>query len=180
MELTPSVIRYLEQVYTSYQPEHDDKKPFAGFGFWLGEDHPVYHVIPDSIPRIRKPYAFYLRVSNVPDFLQSISSVLEKRLTDSPLAGYSGELKITSYRDGVRMVFGRGKLITVEGYNPAPYGHAGNAGFPPHTFLQLLFGYRNMDMLKSSFADCWTDRDEFHVLLDALFPRQPSDLWPIS
>lgn len=180
LDITPTVIRYLEHAHTQLPPPHGEKKPFNAFGFWLGEDHPVYHIIPDSLPRIRKPYAFYVRVPDVPDFLHLISPVLEKRLADSPLAGYSGELKITFYRDGVRMVFSRGKLTTVEGYTPTPYGHAGNAGFPPHTFLQLLFGYRSMDMLKSSFADCWTDRDEFHVLLDSLFPRQPSDLWPIS
>jgi hypothetical protein len=106
--------------------------------------------------------------------------VLEKRLAGSAMAGYSGELKVTFYRDGVRLVLAKGKLVTVEGYKPHPYGHEGNAGFPPHTFLQLLFGYRSMEMLKGSYADIWTDKDEVHLLLDALFPRQPSDLWPIS
>jgi hypothetical protein len=58
-------------------------------------------------------------------------------------------------------------------------GGSGNA-VSPHTFLQLLFGYRNMEALKGSFADCWTDRDEIHVLLDALFPTKASSVWPIS
>jgi Acetyltransferase (GNAT) domain len=179
-EVTPSVIRYLENVYSLYDPEHGTKKPFGAFGFWLGEDHPVYHVIPDSLPRLRKPYAWYLRVSNVPVFLQLISPVLEKRLAESPIAGYSGEVKITFYRGGVRMVLDKGKFTTLEAWKPTPYGHAGDAAFPPHTFLQLLFGYRNLDMLKASFVDCWTDRDEIHVLFDTLFPRQPSNVWPIS
>jgi hypothetical protein len=179
-EITPSVIRYLENIHTRYDPDHGVKKPFGVFGFWLGEDHPVYHVIPDSLPRVRKPYAWYLRVVDVPDFLRLITPVLEKRLAESPMAGYSGEVKITFYRDGIRMVFDKGRLVTVEAWKPTPVGHAGEAAFPPHTFLQLLFGYRSMDMLKASFVDCWTDRDEIHVLLDVLFPRQPSDLWPIS
>ena len=179
-EVTPAVIRYLESAHSHYPASHSEKKPFEAFGFWLGEDHPVYHVIPDSLPRVRKPYAFYVRMPNVADFLRLISPALEKHLAGSAMAGYSGELKITFYRDGVRMVFERGKLITIEAYEPTPYGHAGNAGFPPYTFLQLLFGYRSMEMLKSSFADIWTDKDEYHVLLDALFPRQPSDIWPVS
>jgi hypothetical protein len=180
LEVTPSVIRYLENAYDQYHPEHGEKKPFGAFGFWLGEDHPVYQVIPDRLPRVRKPYAWYLRLADVPDFLQLITPVLEKHLSESPMAGYSGEVKITFYRDGIRMVFDKGRLITVEAWKPTPVGHAGEAAFPPHTFLQLLFGYRSMDMLKASFVDCWTDRDEIHVLLNALFPRQPSDLWPIS
>ena len=137
-------------------------------------------MIPDRLPQVRKPYAFYLRLPDVAGFLRLITPVLEERLSVSALTGYNGEVRITFYRDGVRLVFDKGRLGTVETYTPTPYGHSGNAGFPPHTFLQLLFGYRSIEMLKASFADCWTDRDEIHVLLDALFPRLPSDVWPVS
>lgn len=180
-EVTLSVIRYLEKTYHQYHPEHGaEKKPFGAFGFWLGEEHPAYQAIPDSLPRVRKPYAWYLRLVDVPAFLRLVASVLEKRLSDSAIAGHTGELKITFYRDGLRMVFERGRLVTAETWTPSPMGHSGDAAFPPHTFLQLLFGYRSLDMLKASFPDCWTDRDEVHVLLAALFPRQPSNLWPVS
>jgi hypothetical protein len=179
-ELTPSVIRYMEKVYEEIQPEHGEKQPFGAFGFWLGEDHPVYRVLHERLPRVRKPYAWYLRVPEVAGFLQLVSPVLEQRLVGSAMAGYSGELKLSFYRDGMRLVIDKGKLTTIEDWKPSPVGHAGEAGFPPHTFLQLLFGYRSMDMLKASFADCWTSRDEIHVLLDALFPHQPSDVWPIA
>jgi hypothetical protein len=180
MEVTPSVTRYLGNVYEHYQPEHAEKKPFGAFGFWLGEDHPVYHVIPDSLPHVRKPYAWYLRLTDVPDFLRLITPVLEKRLAESYLAGYTGEVKTTFYQDGLHLVLEKGRMTTIEAWKPTPVGNSGNAAFPPHTFLQLLFGYRNMEMLKASFADCWTDRDEIHILLNALFPRQPSNVWPVS
>jgi hypothetical protein len=180
-DVTPSVIRYLETVYNQLDPEHgDEKKPIGAFGFWLGEEHPVYHVIPDSLPRERKPYAWYLRVVDVPGFLRLVSPELEKRLSESPMQGYSGESKITFYQNGVRIVLEKGKLVTIESWKPTPMGHSGDAGFPPHTFLQLVFGYRSLDMLKASFVDCWTDKNEIHVLLNAIFPRQPSDVWPVS
>jgi hypothetical protein len=180
LQIIPTVIRYLENAHSKYSPAHAEKKPFGAFGFWLGEDHPVYHVIPDSLPRVRKPYAWYIRVADVPGFLSLITPALEKRLAESALAGYNGEVRLTFYRDGVRLVFEGGKITTIEAWKPTPVGHAGEAAFPPHTFLQLLFGYRNIEMLKASFADVWTDKDEYHLLLDALFPRQPSCLWPIS
>jgi hypothetical protein len=119
-------------------------------------------------------------VVDLPQFLRLITPILEKRLSDSAIAGYSGEVKVTFYRDGVRMVLDTGRLVTVEAWKPTPVGHTGEAAFPPHTFLQLLFGYRSLDMLKMSFVDCWTDREEIHVLLNTLFPRQPSNVWPIS
>jgi hypothetical protein len=180
LEVTPSVLRYLENSYPQYAAQSGEKKPMGRFGFWLGEDHPIYHVMPDSLPNIRKPYAWYLRLADVTSFLQQITPVLERRLANSPMAGYSGEIKITFYRDGLRLVFKKGEIETIEAWKPTPVGHSGNAAFPPHTFLQLLFGYRNMEMLKTSFVDCWTSKDEIHVLLDVLFPRQPSDVWPIS
>ena len=179
-EVTPSVIRYLETTYHHRQADFGEKKPFGAFGFWLGEDHPVYHLIPDKLPRVRKPYAWYLRLVAVPDFLRLITPVLEKRLSGSPISGYSGEMKITFYRDGVHLVFDKGRVVNIEAWKPTPVGHSGDAGFPPHTFLQLLFGYRSLDMLKTSFVDCWTNKEEVHVLLDALFPRQPSNVWPVS
>lgn len=179
-EVTPSIIRYLEYLYAQYPAAHDEKKPFGAFGFWLGEDHPVYHVIPDLLPRQRKPYSWYLRLVDVPDFLRLVRPVLEKHLSVSPLVGYSGELKITFYRDGLHLVLEKGRLATIEAWKPTPLALSGNVAFPPHTFLQLLFGFRTTDMLRSSFPDIWADREEIFVLLDALFPRQPSDLWPVS
>jgi len=180
-DVTPAVIRYLETVYNQKDPEHgDEKKPFGAFGFWLGEEHPVYQVIPDSLPRVRPPYAWYLRVPDVPGFLRLVSPELEKRLSESPIQGYSGEVNITFYQDGVRLVLDKGTLVTIESWKPTPMGHSGDAAFPPYTFLQLLFGYRSLDMLKASFVDCWTDRNEIHVLLSALFPRHPSNVWPVS
>ncbi len=179
-EVTPSVVRQLEYLYEQYPDPHVEKKPFAAFGFWLGEDHPVYQAIPSLLPRYRKPYAWYLRVADVPDFLRLVTPVLEKRLSISPMAGYSGELKITFYRTGVRLVLQKGKLVTIEAWKPTPVGHSGDIAFPPHTFLQLLFGYRTMEMLRYSFADIWSDKEEYYVLLDSMFPRQPSDFWPVS
>lgn len=180
LEVNPSVMRYLERTYEQYHPERGENKPFGAFGFWMGEDHPAYHVMYDHIPQTRRPYAWYLRVSDVPGFLKLIRPVLEQRLAMSPMAGYSGEVKITFYRDGVRLVLDKGILVTIEDWKPTPVGHTGEVAFPPHTFLQLLFGYRNMGMLKQNFADCWTERDDIEALLDALFPRQPSNVSAIS
>jgi hypothetical protein len=41
-------------------------------------------------------------------------------------------------------------------------------------------GYRSLQEIKSAFVDCWTDNDEVQALLEALFPRQPSDVTPLS
>lgn len=176
--VTPSVIRYLKETGEIYA-KRDENDGFGSFGFWLGSQHPVYEVIGELLPKIRKPYAWYLRVPNLVGFLQHITPILEKRLGDSPFTAYSGELKLTQYRSGLMFSFKEGKL-KVELWQPSPDGHSGEAAFPDLTFLQLLFGYRSVKELDFAYADCWCKNDEISGLLNALFPKQPSNVWPIS
>jgi hypothetical protein len=177
--VTPSVIRFLRRTGEQLKPFHGDN-PWQSFGFWLGEVHPVYAVFKDHLPRIRKPYAWYIRVPDLPGFIRHIAPALEQRLAASALVGYSGELTISFYRDGLKLVFENGRLAVVEPYRPTPVGHAGKALFPGLTFLQLLFNYRSLEELRYAFADVGVDSDEIAALLDALFPRKPSDLWPVA
>lgn len=182
--VTPSVVRYLaaqgQQYAQGPQYGKEPLPPFDSFGFWLGEAHPVYEVLGNRLPRISPPYAWFIRVPDLAGFLRHIAPALEARLAASPMTGHSGETKISFYRDGLRLVFEKGRLATVEPWKPTPQGHSGEAAFPGLTFLQLLFGYRSLDDLKNAFVDCWANNDEHSPLLRALFPRKPSDVWPIS
>jgi len=51
--------------------------------------------------------------------------------------------------------------------------------FPDLTFLQLLFGFRALAELEAAFPDCIVRTNEARALLDALFLRTPSDVWPL-
>lgn len=182
--VTPSVIRY---IFTTGEKYLSDEKPYpgkpaelTGFYFCLGEGHPAYEVMHFSLPSVRPPYAWYIRVPDLPAFLQCIAPALEKRLALSPLVGHTGEIKITFYKHGVRMAFEQGRLKQIEAWKPTPVGHAGDAGFPGLTFLQLVFGYRSLDELRHAFPDCFQNGDLPYALLNALFPKRPSDLWPIA
>jgi hypothetical protein len=177
--VTPTVIRFLQKTGEKIL-DGNQKHKLEAFGFWFGMEHPVYKVLDDRTPRIRKPYAWYIRVPDLPDFLRHITPVLESRLAASPISGHTGELKLTFYRNGLRLVFETGRLATVESHRPHPVGHSGDAAFPALTFLQLLFGYRSLDELKYAFADCWTNNDDTTALLNALFPKKASNVIPVS
>lgn len=179
-EVTPSVVRYLYATGERYATAEDKLDEFAAFGFWLGFEHPVYQVLHDGLPRVRKPYAWYVRVPDLPGFLQHIARVLEERLAASAVAGHSGELKLTFYRSGLRLVLEQGRLVRIEEWEPAPQGHSGDAGFPNLTFLQLLFGYRSLEELDYAYADCWYENDQVFALLNSLFPKQNSDIWAVT
>jgi hypothetical protein len=176
--VTPTVLRYLRATSETYQ-ERADARAWESFSFALGAAHPVYRAIPDRLPRTTPPYAYYLRVPALAAFLRHIAPVLEERLAASIAAGHSGELQLGFYRDGLRLVLEHGRLAAVEAWEPDENWETVPA-FPGLTFLQLLFGYRSLAELEYAFADCRVGDEETHVLLDALFPKQPSHVWPID
>ncbi len=180
LEPTYSLIRYLEMTAKANTAAEEDAPEFGAFAFWLGGEHPVYEVIADRLPRVREPYAWYIRIPDLPDLIRQITPVLEDRLADSPMSGYSGELKLTFYRDGLCFVFEAGEIAEVKAWEPTPAGHSGDAAFPGLTFLQLLLGYRNMQELQHAFADCWVDNDQAQAVLKILFPKQYSNVWPVA
>ena len=72
-----------------------------------------------------------------------------------------------------------GKIIVIESWKPMPKDE-GDAAFPGLTFLQLLFGYRSYEELNHAFADCWCDSDEVRMLINILFPKKLSNVFPVA
>jgi len=178
LAVTPSVVRYL-WAWGEKLAAKDPKQEMESFVFWLGADHPVYRVLGRGLPNEFKPYAWFLRVADLPGFVRHIAPALEKRLAESLLVNHSGEIKLNFYRSGLRLAFKEGRLTDVEAW-PPPSTEDGDAAFPNLTFLQLLFGYRSMEELDHAFADCYTSGNEARALLEALFPKRPSDVWPLA
>ncbi len=176
LEVTPSVVRHLWAKGQEYARR--DGRVCNAISLNFGAAHPAYEVLAQQLV-IHPPYAWYLRVPDLPGFLKHIQPVLEKRIADSIAAGTSRELKISFYRAGLRLVLEDGRLATIEPWTPSPEDEGG-AAFPGLTFLQTLFGYRSVDELKYAFADCWWENDEIHTLINILFPKKLSDVWPVA
>ena len=177
LAVTPTVVRHLWKAGQEYAKR--DGKNCTTFGFMLGLQHPVYEALGKNLPSIHQPYAWYLRVPNLAGFLNHIKPALEQRIANSIAVGHSREIKISFYRDGLRLVLEKGRLATIEPWKPSPEDD-GVIAFPGRTFLQLLFGYRSYEELKHSFADCWSDSEEVHALIDILFPKRLSDVFPVA
>jgi hypothetical protein len=173
----PSILRYLGGTAQAYASR--DGKPADRLQFWLAQEHPFFAAAQDLLPTIRRPYAWYLRVADLPGFLRHITPVLEDRLARSIAVGHTGVLKLSFYRDGLRLAFDAGRLTVVEPWMPT-HDDGGGAAFPGLSFLQLLFGYRSLEELRGAFPDCWADGDAPRALLGILFPKQPSDFWPVA
>ena len=149
------------------------------------ENHPVFKVAGYRLWRRREAYAWYLRVPDLKGFLRLITPVLEKRLSESYCSGFSGALNLNFYSDGLQMVFEKGRLVKVDDWQSTP-DNLDTAAFPGLSFLQLVFGRRNMEELRHAFPDCYVAEDytpgtgDFSPVLEALFPRQNSNVFAIA
>ncbi|HEY3290251.1 MAG TPA: GNAT family N-acetyltransferase [Anaerolineae bacterium] len=178
VDVTPSVLRYLWATGEAYY-ERDRKEPMGEFSFELGLEHPVYSAMADHLPQKSQGYAWYLRVPDLTGFLQHIKPVLERNLEQSVVCGYTGELKLNFYRSGVRLTLAAGRIVDVAAWQPTP-DDEGGAAFPDLTFLRLLFGWRTLEELRHEFADCWASNNTNRALVEALFPRRSSSVWPVA
>src|SRR5262249_55744465 len=147
-------------------------KPVLGFGFNLVDHHPAIEIMRDRLPEVYHSYAWYIRITDLGDFLRHIAPALDERLARSAMVGYSGAVKFGFYRRGLQLVWENGKLTGVEDFQPTP-DDRGSVLFPDLTFLQLLMGYRSIDDLRSAFPDVRGD-PRLLPLLRALFPQRYS------
>jgi hypothetical protein len=171
----PVVARYLWKEGEAIARRDGKPERIQAYAFWLGTEHPVYDLFRERLPRRRDPYAWYVRVPDLVNFLKIITPALEAHIAGSAIVGYSGEICISFYRSGLRLVFKEGRLAAIENWKPSPEEH-GSAAFPDLTFLQLVFGYRSYEELEQSYADCTYDNDEIRVVMNTLFPKKSSSL----
>jgi predicted acetyltransferase len=171
------LIRELKKRARELNQERD--KSITHIVFNLGVAHPLYDALGSQLEKQQKPYAWYIRVPDLIAFLNVISPVLERRLSQSVMAGHTGALRLNLYRNTLSLLFENGKIRKIETYEPDRFFDA-DAFFPDLSFLNLLFCHRSFAELDAAFVDCFAEKLEAAVLLDCLFPRQPSDINPIS
>ncbi len=177
LAVAPALLRYLKRTGERYAAQAG--KSLNEIYAALGSSHPLWAAVRGRLPKVARPYAWYLRAPDLPTFLRHIAPVLEARLARSIAPGHTGELRLSLYRRGVRLAFDAGRLATAEAWRPR-HEDPGSAAFPGLTFLQLLFGYRTLDELQTAFTDCWVEDDDSRALIEAIFPKQPSAVWAVS
>lgn len=176
--LTGYSLRDVALVAVTHLRQHVTNEPEAGGGvraivFGLGVEHPVYQALVRELVPDRQPYAWYVRVPDLHAFISLIAPVLDRRLAHSVVAGYSGSLRLNCTMTKCQITWKEGALTSTEGFEPDNF-YDGDAFFPGLSFLQLLFGFRDLEQLHTAFPDCYTGNGETYVVLNALFPRMNS------
>ena len=173
--MMPSILRALRAYGEKLPTTKPDVKAIENIKFFLYEKHPVYEALTGLIDEPEPPYGWYIRISDLPKFIQHIAPALEQRLIGSVVANYTGELKLDFYRDGLRLVFEQGRLVTAEKWRSTVFNNSSDGGFPPLVFYKALLGYRSLADLRRAYPDVWVNNS---VLFNTLFPAQVS--WAIA
>ncbi len=150
-----------------------EKKRLRGVYFGLGQGHAIYQAFGSQLEEQRRPYAWYIRVPDLPAFLRHITPALEKRLANSVLAGHNGTCRVNLYQEQLTLVFENGKLKDVGTYETKAVDD-GDIQFPGTTILQLIFGQASLDELNAIHPDCFSRQAESAILFNILFPKRPS------
>jgi GNAT superfamily N-acetyltransferase len=176
--LMPALLRALQAEAAGIRTCQPEPKPLERLLFMLHREHPVYRAIPHQLVLQREPYAWYVRVADLPAFLLQLAPVLERRLADSIDAGYTGELKLSFFRSGLRLRFDGGRLVESAPWLDRNDDEGTTGYFPPHTFLQLVFGHRTAADLRTLLPDARV-KDTYAPLVETLFPRRASWALPL-
>jgi hypothetical protein len=171
--VTPTIIRHLKTKGEALA-EQDDEKSWESFTFNLGRQHPAYDVANQYLPEKNDPYAWYIRIPDLVGFLQLISPVLNRRLSESSHAGYVGELLLDFHRSGIKFHIEAGVITKIDGWQPST-DDRGDLAFPGLTFLNLVCGSRSFSELREFFPDCYSrKKSEAPAIIEILFPKKPS------
>jgi len=149
-----------------------------GLELALERDHPAYRALPKDSFHELKPSPWYIRIPDMIGFLRGIQPALEEHLLGTIAEGYTGQLKLSFFRDGVQVDFERGRITSIESWLPKDILQ-GDARFPFFSFWQLVCGWRRFQELTETFADCWGTH-EAAALLDALFPPFHGKVWVLA
>ncbi|MEA3337403.1 MAG: GNAT family N-acetyltransferase [Chloroflexota bacterium] len=160
-ELLPTICQSLQ---------HQLSDEVVRLTFDLGMTHPAYQALEEILSALDRPYAWYVRVPDLPALVNRIKPVLERRLADAGLSDLNESLCLSFYEDGLRMKFEKGRLAEVVSQ---PGEDQSDAAFPPLVFLKLLFSYRSLAELLHAFPDCWATPQATEIL-NVLFPRRIS------
>ncbi len=178
-EVAPHALRAAQDIVAAFPCRPEDSPPPSRFRLEMGPGHAIFDALgSDMAPFIGSRYAWWMRIPDLPAFVLHIAPVLERRLEQSVMAGYTGEFCIDFYRGGLRLAFAQGKLVTVEPWQKPLWGES-QAAFPQPIFTQLLLGYRSFADLAYAHIDVRADGIE-RILLETLFPARPSYMLPLD
>lgn len=169
--------RYAERLYED-RPSLKPANIFFSSDMDPALDLLIQKTFPAHVRSDHLVYSWYIRVPDLPRFLMTIAPALEKRLEGSVAHRYTGTLRIVLFDlNGLTITFEDGRIreVTLDRMEEDD----ADAGFPDHSFLDVIFGRRRQEEIQHVLPDCFANR-KAAALLGTMFPRQRSWTMPLA
>jgi hypothetical protein len=174
LAVMPSLLRWAHQ---QGRGQSVKEKQIASILLRLGPEHPAYLALAHRSVFTDEPYAWFIRVPDLSAFLWRIRTTLEHRLAASPAASHTGDLNLNFYGSGLQLRFEEGQLKEI--VPRMDHDRRSGASFPGLSFLHVLTGWRSFNELSHIFPDCHA-KDGTRTLVESLFPKRSSFIWPVA
>lgn len=179
LEATPRVTAYLLQ-YGDRQLQENGCR-IEEIAYSLRQGHPVFEIMRDNYSKERQQEQNYYRIPEIKGFLSAIKPVLEQRLGESFICGYTKKVKLQLFglKELIFIHFDSGKIIEISSVDNVHHGYY-DIHMPLEIFMHLLFGQMDIDdcMHLNREVGSWNDGrgvdNELRILLKVLFPKKSS------
>lgn len=166
LDASISLLTDLKELVKRFHPE--GKQECEKIDFEIGPKHPLYRVFDMQLGALKKPYAWVVRVPDLAKLVSHLAPLFERRLANSVLRGWSGDLKLSFYTAGLQMTFENGRLKTAANTG-AIENHEASARYPGLTFTKALFAQHSFSQLDEMYTDCSAKNRAMATLQDILF-----------
>lgn len=168
----------LKTVTLNYLTEYGEKlasqsiEPFQGISFVLGKEHPFYTVLPEASLQTLRGFPGYIQINDLVGFFKTITPVLERRIHNSVMQGYTGGFAINLWKKmrGIAFAFENGKMVEVKQCNL----DGGDFNISQESLTQLVFGWKGIDDLLLDYPEVGFRHADIEKLARILFPRETS------
>jgi len=121
--------------------------------------------------RQRSPYAWQIKFPSRIDILTKLAPLLEARMNQSCFRGFSGTLRLDSFKTEIDLVWNEGVLESVR----AAKGEAQHSlAVAADLFPALCLGHRTWQELRHIRPDVFPRSEKMGLLVDVLFPARRS------
>jgi hypothetical protein len=147
----------------------------TGVRLCLPATHTLMRVAKSFGARDIGTYAWQIHIPDIANLLRTIAPALERRVADSPFAGFTSDLSLHFYRQTVLLRFVEGSLVEVidRGNTDGAPNH-----FPLRSFTPLALGYRSLVETLVAYPDAGVS-SENRLLIETLFPKAQAFLYTI-
>ena len=121
-------------------------------------------------------YAWQIHVPDFAPLLRALAPVFERRITESPFARLTRDVRLSLYCEALVLRFVEGRLTEV--ISEGTTDDEAILRLPPLQFIPLVLGYRTVEELRAAYPDMRVTPTG-RLLVDTLFPKASSFIYTI-